>query len=143
MTLHKANAASQKLTKPLATYAHTRVVGDLVFIAGQGCRDPETDLWDGVTFDASGAVVSIDFEAQVRGVLRNIERALESLSITKNALVDIQVFLTDMTQQFPHLNKVWNEFFAGVPHPPTRTTVAVKELPGFNLVEMKAIAARK
>ncbi len=136
-------APTPTLAKPLATYAHTRVVGDLVFIAGQGCRDPETDLWAGVTFDDQGKVLAIDFESQVRGVFRNIERALQAESLTKRALVDVQVFLTDMKQQFPILNKIWNEFFEGVHTPPTRTTIAVKELPGLNLVEMKAIATTK
>jgi len=131
---------TRTLTKPLATYAHARIIGDVVYIAGQGCRDPKTDIWAGVTFDTKGAVVSIDFEAQVRGVFQNIERALASVAITKHELIDVQVFLTDMTAQFPVLNKVWNEFFADVHTPPTRTTVAVKELPGLNLVEMKAIA---
>jgi enamine deaminase RidA (YjgF/YER057c/UK114 family) len=45
-----------------------------------------------------------------------------------------------MSDQFPVLNKVWNEFFRDVSNPPVRTTVAVKELPGLNLVEMKVIA---
>jgi enamine deaminase RidA (YjgF/YER057c/UK114 family) len=41
---------------------------------------------------------------------------------------------------FADMNHVWNEFFSGKPAP-TRTTVAVADLPGMNFVEMKAIAA--
>ena len=132
--------SNRDLTKPLATYAHTRRVGGLVFLAGQGCRDPHSDIWAGVTFDDNGKPLKIDFEAQVRGVFKNVESALRHESLTRDHIVDAQVFLTNMTEQFPVMNKVWNEFFADVRQPPVRTTVAVKELPGLNLVEMKVIA---
>lgn len=128
------------LTKPLASYAHARRVGSLVFLAGQGCRDPKTDVWAGVTFDQQGRAVNIDFEAQVRGVFRNVEAVLIHEKLSRHNIVDVQVFLTNMAEQFPVLNRVWNEFFADVTSPPVRTTVAVKELPGLNLVEMKVIA---
>ena len=133
--------SQDKLAKPLAAYSHTRTVGQLVFIAGQGCRDPETDIWAGVTFNPDGSAKEINFEQQVRGVFRNVERALKSAGLSKHDLVDVQVFLTDMQRQFPVMNRVWNEFFEGTGPGPTRTTVAVKELPGLNQIEMKAIAA--
>jgi 2-aminomuconate deaminase len=128
------------LTKPLATYSHARRVGDLLFIAGQGCRDPKTDVWAGVSFDNNGKVIAIDFEAQVRGVFKNVEAVLNNHSLTRADIVDVQVFLTQMTDQFSAMNKIWNEFFDGISPCPTRTTVAVKELPGLNLIEMKVIA---
>ena len=128
------------LTKPLAAYNHARRVGQLVYLAGQGCRDPQTDIWAGVTFDASGKPSAFDFEAQVRGVLRNVEAVLKHESLNRSHIIDVQVFLTNMSDQFPVVNKVWNEFFREVSNPPVRTTVAVKELPGLNLVEMKVIA---
>lgn len=131
------------LTKPLATYSHCRRVGDLLFIAGQGCRDPKTNIWAGVTFDANGKPGQIDFAAQVRGVLRNIEDVLKTNGLTRANLIDIQVFLTNMDQQFVTMNGIWNEFFSGVEMTPTRTTVAVSGLPGLNLVEMKSIATFK
>jgi 2-aminomuconate deaminase len=138
-----ATESKENLTKPLAHYSHARQAGHLVFIAGQGCRDPETDVWAGVTFDKSGNVTTIDFEAQVRGVFRNIDAVLAVQGLTKHQIIDIQVFLTSMTDQFPIMNKVWNEFFKDVSPLPTRTTIAVKELPGLNLIEMKAIAVAK
>ena len=131
------------LTKPLATYSHSRRVGDVLFIAGQGCRDPKTNIWAGVTFDAQGKATNIDFGAQVRGVLRNIEDVLKSNGLTKANLIDVQVFLTDMDKQFATMNGIWNEFFAGVELLPTRTTVSVSGLPGLNQIEMKSIATFK
>ncbi len=62
--------ADVQLTKPLANYSHARRSGDLLFIAGQGCRDPKTNIWAGVTFDSFGKVRNMDFRAQVQGVLK-------------------------------------------------------------------------
>ena len=127
------------LTKPLARYSHSRVVSPLLFIAGQGSRDPETDTYLGVTRDGSGRVIGHDANRQTRGVLDNIERVLKGHGLTRAALVDVQVFLTSM-EDFPAMNEAWNQFFAEVPEPPTRTTVAVVQLPGDNFVEMKSVA---
>ncbi len=129
------------LTSPLAQYAHIRKVGDLYYIAGQGCRDPETNGYAGLTRDASGKITSYDIKAQTRAVFSNIERVLASADMQRGHLVDITVFLTDMAD-FPQMNSVWNELFESEPLKPTRTTVAVKTLPGDNFIEMKAIAYR-
>lgn len=131
------------LTKPLANYSHCRRVGDLLFIAGQGCRSPKTNIWAGVTFDATGKATHIDFAAQVKGVLANIEDVLKTNGLTRANLVDVQVFLTNMDEQFATMNSIWNEFFTGVELKPTRTTVSVSGLPGLNLIEMKSIATFK
>ncbi len=127
------------LTRPLARYAHARRVGDLLFIAGQGARDPATDKESGVVCDSDGQVLSRDIRVQTQAVFANIERALFSHGLTRGDLIDVQVFLTDMTD-FSDMNAEWNTFFAEG-EPPTRTTVAVKSLPGKNFVEMKAIAS--
>ena len=128
------------LTRPLARYAHARRVGQLVFLAGQGARDPATDACAGVTRDAQGKVTGHDLTVQTRAVLANVERALASEGLDRRHVVDVTVFLTDMGE-FELMNRVWNEFFADVPAPPVRTTVAVTRLPGDNFIEMKAVAA--
>jgi 2-aminomuconate deaminase len=130
---------SVELTRPLARYSHARRVGNLLFIAGQGARDPKTDMEAGITLDALGQVVAIDISIQTSAVLANVERALVDHGLTRRDIVDMQVFLTDMAD-FSAMNAVWNDFF-DEGEPPTRTTVAVKTLPGKNFVEMKAIAA--
>ncbi len=128
-----------QLTRPMAKYAHARRAGALLFVAGQGARDPRTNAYAGVTRDAQGQVASHDITAQTVAVLANVERALAGQGLDRRHLVDVTVFLTDMAE-FDAMNLVWNEFFAeGAP--PTRTTVAVKTLPGDNFVEMKAVAA--
>lgn len=128
-----------QLTQPLAAYVHTRRAGGLIFVAGQGCRDPQTNNYVGLTMAPDGKVASYDIKAQARGVLTNIERALQAEGCNRSHIVDVNVFLTDM-KDFQAMNEVWNEFFKDQA-PPTRTTVAVKQLPGLNFVEMKAVAA--
>lgn len=130
---------TEPLTKAFATYAHTRKAGGLVFLAGQGCREPATDQCTGLTRDSSGNITSYDIKAQTTGVLKNIERALAHEGLDRSHLVDVTVFLTDM-QDFEPMNQIWNNFFAES-RAPTRTTVAVSKLPGDNFIEMKAIAA--
>lgn len=127
-----------QLTKPLASYVHTRRAGGLIFVAGQGCRDPQTNTYTGLTLNADGTVASYDIRAQALGVLTNIERALIAEGCTRSHIVDVNVFLADM-KDFQAMNEVWNQFFEG--HgAPTRTTVAVRQLPGLNFIEMKAVA---
>ncbi len=129
---------NRPLTTPLAKYSHLRRVGDLVFVAGQGCRDPETNTYAGLSLSLTGEIESYDIAAQARGVLLNIERALASAGLTRHDIVDVTVFLKNMND-FIQMNEVWNEFFKDT-QPPTRTTVGVANLPGMNFVEMKAIA---
>lgn len=128
-----------EMTQPFADYPHVRKAGGLYFLAGQGCRDPLTDCSVGIEIDDEGKVVAYDIAEQTKGVLLNVERALKSVGLDRSNIVDVQVFLTTMTD-FAAMNKVWNEFFSEVASP-TRTTVAVKALPGQNFVEMKVIAA--
>ena len=127
-----------QLTKPLASYTHTRQVGDIVFVAGQGCRDPKTNEYRGITRGPNGEIARYDIREQTRGVLANIEQALSAHNLSRRDIADVNVFLKSK-QDFTAMNEVWNEFFKGCPAP-TRTTVFVVDLPGDNFVEMKAIA---
>ncbi len=129
-----------QLTRPFAKYPHVRRVGDLYFLAGQGCRDPEADVYAGLELSEDGKVLSYDIAKQVQGVFRNIDRALQSVGLNKAALLDVTVFLVNMERDFSLMNQVWDEYFSDVTIPPARTTVGVRCLPGFNYVEMKALA---
>lgn len=82
--------------------------------------------------------VSLDIRAQTRAVIANIERTLATAGATLADIVDITSFLTTMND-FGGYNEVWSEFFDDTG--PTRTTVAVHQLPHPHLlIEMKAIA---
>jgi 2-aminomuconate deaminase len=65
-------------------------------------------------------------------ILKEAESSLEHV-------VDLTVFLTDMAD-YDEFNKVYNQYFDAKTGP-TRTTVAVKQLPNPRLlIEIKAIA---
>lgn len=129
-----------QVTRPLAHYSHGRWQGDLLFLAGQGCRDPLTDQEAGLVWAEDGSLEGYDVSEQTWGVFRNIERVLKGEGLGKEHLKDITVFLVHMSD-FAAMNQVWNQFFQdGIP--PCRTTVGVRELPGRNFIEMKAVASR-
>lgn len=128
-----------ELTTPLARYQHVRKVGSFFYIAGQGCRDPQTNQYAGLKLTSDGKVASYDIAAQTTAVLQNIERVLASQNLTRAHIVDITVFLKSKND-FDGMNAVWNNFFAQTP-PPTRTTIFISDLPGLNYIEMKTIAA--
>jgi 2-aminomuconate deaminase len=123
---------------PLGSYSHALRVGDLLFIAGQGCRCAQTGIERGLTLSDSGEILAYDIEAQTRGVLENLGAVLKASGLDYTDVVDVTVFLCDM-KDFEAYNKVWASYFTFV-NAPTRTTVAVKQLPGRNFIEMKAIA---
>lgn len=130
----------QASPSPLGAYSHALRVGDLLFISGQGCRDPKTGVECGLTLDEKGQVLTYDIEVQTRGVLENLGVVLRHAGLDYSDLVDMTVFLHDM-QDFERYNKVYAGYFANVAVPPTRTTVQVARLPGRNYIEIKAIAS--
>jgi 2-aminomuconate deaminase len=91
----------------------------------------------GVTLDASGEVVSYDFERQCRQVFANVRTVLEDAGSAWENIVDVTVFLTNMGD-FASMNRLYAEAFAT--NKPTRTTVEVSRLPTPIAIELKVIA---
>lgn len=122
----------------LAHYPHARRVGDLLFVSGVSSRRPD-NTHVGVTVHADGRVEK-DIRLQTAAVIENIRAILQAAGGDLENLVDITTFLVDMAD-FAGYNEVYNRYFEQRTGP-SRTTVAVKELPHPNLlIEMKAIAA--
>ena len=72
-------------------------------------------------------------------MIQNIARILEAAGASLEDLVDLTTFLVDMSD-YAGYNEVYDEFFDAATGP-SRTTVAVAELPHPNLlIEIKAIA---
>ena len=124
--------------KPVGAYPHARRVGGFLYLSGIGPRDPETDSVPGNEIDAAGNLIRYDIEAQTRAVIRNLERVLEESGSSRDKLVDVTVFLTDMKRDFPTFNRIWAEHFGD--NPPARTTVGVDSLPTPIAIEFKAVA---
>lgn len=123
---------------PLGSYSHAIRAGSLLFIAGQGARDPKTGKEMGVTLSEEGIVTDYDIEVQTRAVLNNLKTVLTAAQLTLEDVVDVTVFLKNM-KDFDKYNRVYAEYFS-FEAPPARTTVEVLGLPGKNFIEIKAIA---
>lgn len=131
--------ATSKAPKPYAAYAHARRVGDLLYLAGIGPRDPKTNATvGGPVYDASGKRLKYDIKAQTRQVIENIKTILEESGASLEDVVDVSAFLIDMKADFASFNEVYNESFGHIQ--PARTTVQVEALPGPIAVELKVVA---
>lgn len=133
---------SDKAPEPVGSYPHARRVGDLLFLAGVGPRKRGTDKIPGVEFDGDRNVIRYDVALQTHSVIENVQQVLADSGLTLSDLVDVQVFLTDMKNDFKKFNQVYGEYFS-VESGPTRTTLEVGALPTPIAVEFKAIAAFK
>lgn len=125
-----------ELVTPRGRFPHVRVEGNLVFVSGTSARHPDNSI-AGAAVDEMGTV-TLDIRAQTRAVIENIGHILETVGCGLGDVVDVSTFLATMND-FGGYNEVWGEFFDETG--PTRTTVAVHQLPHPHLlVEMKAIA---
>jgi 2-aminomuconate deaminase len=128
-----------KAPKPVGAYPHARRVGNLLFLSGVGPRDPQTNAIIGNVYDAAGRLLSYDIEAQCRATFANVRAILEASGARWQDLVDVTVFLTDMTHDFTAYNRVYAEYFSDVQ--PCRTTLGITALPTPIAIELKCIAA--
>lgn len=121
---------------PRGKFPHIRRAGDFLYVSGLSSRRPDGSF-EGATVAASGAV-QLDIRAQTTAVIGNIGDVLSSEGATLANVVEISTFLVSM-RDFDAYNDVYGSFFDY--DGPTRTTVAVSELPHpFILIEMKAVA---
>ena len=129
---------SDKAPPPVGAYPHARKVGDLLFLSGVGPRQAGSKEIPGVTFDSKGQVVAYDVRLQTEAVIKNIKLILQEAGSSFDKIVDVQVFLTNMKNDFKIYNEVYAEHFTKIQA--TRTTVEVGALPTPIAVEFKVIA---
>ena len=129
--------------KPVGVYPHARRVGNLLFLSGIGPRDPATDTIAGNEYFADGRVRHYDITAQARAVFANVRTVLEASGARWEDLVDVTVFLTDMSRDFKAYNAVWAEYFPDTATAPCRTTLGITALPTPIAIELKCIAVIK
>lgn len=122
--------------QPLGHYPHVKRVGDFIYVSGTSSRRPD-NTHVGAVQNTDGTW-ALDIELQTEAVIKNIKSLLQSMDADLSHLIDITTFLVDM-KDFKGYNKVYGSFFDHTG--PTRTTVAVHQLPHPNLlIEIKAIA---
>ncbi|UXI66990.1 RidA family protein [Tahibacter amnicola] len=126
--------------QPVGAYPHARRVGELLFLSGVGPRKPTTNEIPGNVYDDDGRLVAYDIEAQCRQVFANVRTILEASGAAWEDLVDVTVFLTDMSRDFKTYNRLYAEHFPGA-NQPCRTTLGISALPTAIAIELKCIAA--
>ena len=129
---------SDRAPQAVGLYPHARKVGDLLFLSGVGPRKAGQTEIPGVALDENGNIADYDIEAQCHSVFENIRFILEDAGSSWEKIVDVQVFLTNMKNDFKTYNKIYDEYFKD--NQPCRTTIEIKSLPTSIAIELKIIA---
>ncbi|MCC6029824.1 MAG: RidA family protein [Candidatus Korarchaeum sp.] len=120
---------TDRAPKPIGPYSQAVIAGNFVFLAGQIPIDPKT-----------GELVDGGIKEQTRRVLENIKAVLEKAGCSLKDVVNVTVFLKDLSY-FNEFNEVYSEYFSE--NKPARATIQVAALPKNALVEIVAIAYRE
>lgn len=131
------NKVIEGKAQPLGNYPHVKKVGNFIYVSGTSSRRSD-NTHVGAEQDENGNW-HLDIEKQTKAVIENIQESLKSVGADLTNLVEISTFLVDM-KDFKGYNKIYGTFFNHETGP-SRTTVAVHQLPHPNLlIEIKAIA---
>lgn len=140
MSADSSSPAQGKLVEgkaqPRGRFPHVKRAGDFIYVSGTSSRRPDNTI-AGAAVDAMGTTF-LDIRVQTRTVIENIRDILASVDASLSDVVEICSYLVSMND-FGGYNEVYGEFFDY--EGPTRTTVAVHQLPHAHLlIEIKAVA---
>jgi reactive intermediate/imine deaminase len=113
---------------PTDLYSGGVLVGDLLYLSGQGSRHYKTKEFP-----------QGEFEAHVKQTMENLGAVLKAADMDFSNVVKTNIYLTDMNN-FQRLNEVYKTYFKS--DPPARTTVGVDSLPGEPPIEITFVASR-
>ena len=105
---------SERAPLPVGLYPHARKAGNLLFLSGVGPRKKDSKTIPGVELNEKGEVDSYNIEEQCKSVFDNVRMILEDCGSSWDKLVDVQVFLTNMKDDFSTFNKVYTEYFKNI-----------------------------
>ena len=124
--------------KPRGRFPHLKTVRNFTFVSGTSSRNPD-NTFRGVEVDEMG-VTNLDIREQTRAVIENIRDILFTAGLELRDLAQVTCYLVNMND-FGGFNEVWAEYFDETG--PTRTTVAVHQLPHPHLlIEIQGFAVR-
>lgn len=136
--MNKGKLIQGKAT-PRGKFPHVKRVGDFIYVSGTSSRRPDNSFV-GVDVDEFGTT-NLDIKAQTKAVLDNINDILKEEGASLKDIVDVTTFLVNMND-FGGYNQVYADHFNY--DGPTRTTVAVHQLPHPHLlIEIKVVAYKK
>ncbi len=116
---------TEKVLRTSQAFPQAVINGDFIFVSGTTGINTDTGKL------ASG------FEDQTRQAFQNIKTILEAAGSSMNNIVKTTVWMVS-GNEFPLLNKVYNEFFPE--NPPARSAPQVMPFPGGVLVSVECIA---
>ena len=129
---------SDRAPQAVGLYPHAKKVGNLLFLSGVGPRKAGQKEIPGGNLNESGEIENYDIESQCHSVFENIRFILEDAGSSWDNIVDVQVFLTNMKDDFKTYNKIYAQYFKD--NQPCRTTIEIKSLPTPIAIELKVIA---
>jgi len=130
----------QEKASPRGSYSHIRKAGDFYYVSGTSSRRKDNTFAGVHQVDEMGSM-RLDIKDQTRAVIENIGDILASENLDLNHIVSVTTYLVNMND-FAGYNEVFKEFFEEIK--PTRTTVAVHQLPHPNLVvEIQVVAYKE
>jgi 2-aminomuconate deaminase len=122
--------------QPRGRFPHAKKAGPFLFVSGTSSRLPNNEI-AGARADDMGTV-DLDIRVQTAAVIENIRDVLRAAGADLADLVQVTAYLVSMND-FGGYNEVYGTYFdeSG----PTRTTVAVHQLPHPHLlIEIQAVA---
>lgn len=124
------------LATPRGRFPHVKRAGDFLYISGTSSRRPD-NTFAGASADELG-VTTLDIRDQTTTVIENIRSILAEVDSDLEDLVQVTAYLVNMND-FGGYNEVYARHFDETG--PTRTTVAVHQLPHPHLlIEIQAVA---
>lgn len=129
---------SDRAPQAVGLYPHARKIGNLLFLSGVGPRKSGQIEIPGVELNDKGEIINYDIATQCHSVFNNIRLILDDAGSSWDNIVDVQVFLTNMKDDFKTYNKIYAEYFKE--NQPCRTTIEIKSLPTPIAIELKIIA---
>jgi 2-aminomuconate deaminase len=125
-----------QLARPRGRFPHHKSAGELIYVSGTSARRPDNTI-AGARVDELGTA-TLDIREQTRAVIENIRVVLSEAGAELTDLVQVTTYLVSMND-FGGYNEIWAEYFDETG--PTRTTVAVHQLPHPHLlIEIQAVA---
>jgi 2-iminobutanoate/2-iminopropanoate deaminase len=119
---------TEKGPKPIGPYSQAVIEGDFIFVAGQGCTNPET-----------GKLELGDVGSETRRTFENVGVILQAAGSSLDDVVKCNVYLRDIND-FTAMNEIYETFFSA-PFP-ARTTIQAGALPGGIAVEIECVAKK-
>lgn len=120
LKVHTSNAPAA-----IGPYSQATVVGGMVYTSGQIAINPET-----------GNITDGGIAEQTEQIMKNLGAVLKEAGSSFEKAVKTTCFLADIAD-FAVFNEIYGKYFTGKP---SRSCVAVRELPKGALAEVEVIA---